>query len=48
MCRNPATTAPLTTLATIRIATAKPRIPNTSSNGTNVPSSDAAASLSAR
>jgi hypothetical protein len=48
MCRIPATTAPLTTLATIRIATSRPRQPKTTRNGTNVPGSAAAAALSVR
>jgi hypothetical protein len=34
MCRNPATTAPLTTFATMRIATARPSTPNATRNVT--------------
>src|SRR5689334_11789455 len=48
MCRNPATTAPLTTLATMSTATASPRMPNTTRNTTNVDASAEAASRSAR
>jgi hypothetical protein len=48
MCRNPATTAPLTTFATISTATARPIQPNTIRNGTNVPGSPVAIAFSAR
>ena len=48
MCLKPETTAPLTTLATIRTATASPSQPNTIRNGTNVFGSPVASARSPR